>query len=275
MNDIDNRSVSNLFSLKGKVAAVLGAGGLLGYYHVEALVEAGACVVAVDLKIDELVEKYRSLGEVYLLEIDITKPTSLEHLRDYILTNFHKLDVLVNNAAINDKFEDPTLTLEYSKFENYPLDLWQKSLEVNLTGTFLSCQMLGQLMLLRHSGSIINVASTYAVVAPNQQLYQDEEGKQLFYKSPSYPSTKAAVLHFTRFLAAHWGSQGIRVNCLTPGGVENGQSDIFIRRYNKQTPLQRMAQPWDYKGAIVFLASDASAYMTGANLIVDGGYTIW
>lgn len=264
-----------MFSLEGKVAVVVGAGGLLGYYHVEALLEAGARVVAADLNADDLREKYDSLKGVQWLQVDITLPASLEYLRDYVLTHFHRLDVLVNNAAINDKFESPQAALEESKFENYPLALWHKSLEANLTGTFLSCQVLGQLMALHRRGSIINVASTYALVAPNQQLYQDEEGNQLFYKSPSYPTTKAGVLHFTRYLAAYWGPMGVRVNCLTPGGVENGQSEVFIRRYSAQTPLQRMAQPYDYKGALVFLASEASAYMTGANVVVDGGYTIW
>lgn len=269
-----------LFSLRDRIAIVTGAVGLLGKHHCYALAEAGANVIAADLDekqcaafTGELMNKGlpRALG----CGVDITQKPSVEALRDRVLKEFGRIDVLVNNAAINDMFENPQAALELSKFENYPLELWQKSLDVNLTGTFVCSQVIGSVMAKAGKGSIINIASTYGMVAPDQSLYTRPDGTQAFYKSAAYPTTKGAIIAFTRFLAAYWGRAGVRVNCLSPGGVENAQDEFFVHNYAARTPLGRMAAPTDYKGAIVFLASDASAYMTGANLVVDGGWTAW
>lgn len=265
-----------LFDLTGKVAVVTGATGLLGREHCFALRNAGATVVAADLEEGSTETFAKELGgESIPLTLDVSSKKSVESGWREVKKCFDRIDILVNNAAINDKFETPALAAENSKFENYPLELWQKMLEVNVTGVFLCAQVFGQAMAQRKQGSIINIASTYGLVGPNQDLYRRPDGSQPFYKSPSYSTTKGAVISFTRFLAAYWGNVGVRVNTLSPGGVENSQDPYFIDAYSERTPLKRMACPQDYRGAIVFLASDASSYMTGANLIVDGGWTAW
>ena len=265
-----------LFSLEGKTAVVTGALGLIGRNHCEALAGHGANVIVADLDGAACAEFAASLAMPALgCALDVTSPDSIAALRDAALARFGHLDVLVNNAAINDMFENPAMAAEQSRFENYPLAMWQKSLEVNVTGVFLCAQILGAPMAAQGKGSIINVASTYGIVAPAQALYKTPDGRQPFYKSPAYPTTKGAVIAFTRFLAAYWGHAGVRVNTLSPGGVENNQQEYFIDNYAARTMLGRMAAPTDYQGALIFLAGDASAYMTGANLVVDGGWTAW
>ncbi len=266
-------------SLGGKVAIVTGAAGLLGREHCVAFARAGASVVVADLEAAApervaatLAAEYgvRALG----VAVDITDPGSVTALHERVRHELGEVDVLVNNAAIDDKFTT-TDALEQSRFENYALERFRRSLDVNVTGTFICCQCIGARMAERGRGSIINVASTYGVVAPNQSLYLRPDGTQAFFKSAAYPTTKSAVLGLTRFLAAYFGPRGVRVNALSPGGVEAGQDAWFQAEYARRTPLGRMAERTDYHGAVVYLASDASAYMTGANLVVDGGFTIW
>ena len=209
-----------------------------------ALAEAGANVVVCDL--DE--EKCKSFASKLPTKsigigVDITDKSSVINLKDRSLKEFNKIDILINNAAINDMFENPQTAAEQSMFENYPLEMWQKSLDVNLTGTFLCSQIIGTEMAEIGKGSIINVASTYGLVGPDQSIYKKPDGTQSFYKSPAYPATKGAIVNFTRFLAAYWGNKGVRVNTLTPGGVENNQDEFFINNYSAKTPLGRMASP--------------------------------
>ena len=265
------------FSLEGKTAIVTGALGLLGREHCAALAGAGARIVAADLD-GPACDRFAAAqhgAEAMGVQLDVTSESSLRDAREAILKRFGSIDILVNNAAVNDKFESPGAAAEESRFESYPLALWKQAFDVNVTGMFLCSRVFGTVMAERGRGSIINIASTYALVAPDQSLYRKPDGTQTFYKTPAYPATKGAVIAFTRFLAAYWGAKGVRVNALSPGGVENAQEQFFVDQYSARTPLGRMAAPSDYRGAIIFLAGDASAYMTGTNLVVDGGWTAW
>ena len=264
----------DLFSLKNKTAIVTGALGLIGKKHCEALALAGANVIVADRDKKACEDFANTLGINHLgMKMDVTDEQNLKKKRAIILKKYGTIDILVNNAAINDMFENPAMAAHLSAFENYPVDAFRKSLEVNVTGVFLCAQVFGSVMAEQEKGSIINIASTYGIVAPDQNIYRNTEGVQTFYKSAAYPTTKGAVVNFTRFLAAYWGHKGVRVNTLSPGGVENGQDDFFNKNYSAKTLLGRMAKADDYQGALIFLASDASAYMTGANLVVDGGWT--
>lgn len=267
------------FSLAGRVAVVTGAAGLLGREHCRALAQAGAAVVATDLDESACATVERQLREEGYpaargVAADVTDRDSLVRLRDDILGTHDRIDVLVNNAALNEKVE--AASAEATRFEHFPVERFRRILDVNVTGTFLMCQVLGSEMARRRAGSIINIASTYGLVAPDQRLYRRPDGTQILWKSAGYPASKGAVLSFTRFLAAYWAADGVRVNSLAPGGVEQpGQAPSFVAAYAQRTPLGRMARADEYRGAIVFLASDASSYMTGANLTVDGGWTAW
>lgn len=269
------------FSLVGRVGVVTGALGLLGREHVRALAARGAKVVVTDrdgaaceaFAAELAAEGHEALGR----GADVTDKASLEALHEAVLARFDGVDVLVNNAAIDEKVESATGgdALEASRFENLDVAVFRRALDVNVTGVFLASQVFGRTMVARRRGSVVNVASTYGLVAPDQSLYRTKDGRQLFFKSAAYPTTKGAVLQLTRYLAAYWGDVGVRVNALCPGGVSNGQAEDFVVRYTQRTPLGRMADRSDYRGAIVFLASDASSYMTGATLVVDGGFTAW
>lgn len=266
--------MDKLFSLHGKIAIVTGAGGLLGKQHCIALAEAGAHVIAADIEkmnVEQFPENIHD--KLSMVKLDVTDTASLSSVRERIISQFGGIDIIVNNAAINDMVERRDNTTQ-GTFEDYPLYLWKKVLDVNVTGVFLCCQYLGDIMEKKSSGTIINIASTYGVVAPDQSIYLKENGDRLMYKSPIYPTSKGAIIQFTKYLAAYWAQKNIRVNCISPGGVFADQDQEFVGNYIRKTPMGRMAQSDDFKGTLVFLASDASSYMTGANIIVDGGWTI-
>ncbi len=272
--------VADLFDLSDRVAIVTGGAGLLGAEFCGTLARAGASVVIADLDGEAAAKVAASLSQggcqALSVRTDVTSADSVQNMVDLSLENFGQLDILVNSAALDPKFDPQSEKSHSGAFEDYPLELWQQAMDVNLTGVFLCCQAAVKPMLEQNSGVIINVSSIYGVSAPDQRLYQ-REGQPAQYKPVYYTVSKAGVLGMTKYLAAYYAGDAarIRVNALTPGGVFNEHSDEFVEAYSARAVIGRMAEKDEMNGALLFLASDASKYMTGANLIVDGGWTTW
>lgn len=273
--------VHDLFGLTGRVTLLTGGAGLLGQRYVRMLLLAGARVVVADL--DEtradIVARESVVelgGDALGIGMDVTNKADIQRATEQVLDRWGQIDILINNAAIDPKFDEDSANKHKCGFEEYPVSMWTQSINVNLTGTFLCCQTIGSIMLQQGRGVIVNIGSTYGLVAPNQSIYRKrDEIKQTRFKPPDYPVTKSGISQLTRYLAAYWRGKNIRVNTLTPGGVYNQQDEEFVQRYSDLTLLGRMADKDEMCGALLFLASDASSYMTGANLVVDGGWTAW
>jgi 2-deoxy-D-gluconate 3-dehydrogenase len=274
-------NILDKFDLSGQVAVVTGGAGLLGREFCRTLAEAGATVAVVDLNAEAAGKVTADLSaagyRVRAIRTDITDPGSVNDLLTTLLKEFGRLDILVNSAAQDPKFDSEALAkgLTPGKFEDFPLEQWNAALNANLTGMFLVTQACVQPMLEQgKKGSIINICSTYGLNAPDQRIYL-KDGKRLAFKPVYYTVTKAGVLGFTKYLAAYYMGTEIRVNALTPGGVFNNHDDTFVANYSAKTILGRMARKDEMNGALLFLASDASSYMTGNNVVVDGGWTAW
>lgn len=276
--EIKNNGLPVQFRLDGKVALVTGGAGLLGAEFCQALAEAGASVVVVDANHEGASRVSNTLMERGLKSIpshtNITDSRSVQKMVADALAAFGRVDILVNSAALDPKFDPQNISASDGSFENFPLEAWKQALEVNLTGAFLCSQAAVRPMLAQGGGVIINIASTYGLVGPDQRIYQ-KPGQPPKYKPVYYPVTKAGIIGLTHYLAAYYAGRNIRVNTLTPGGVFNNHGDDFVQAYSERTILGRMAKKTEMNGALLFLASDASAYMTGANLVVDGGWTAW
>ena len=275
------RDTEQLFDLTGRVAVITGGAGLLGYKHAEAIAAAGGLPVLVDLPTAEPETKAQQLKATFGVRAlgcttDITKVDQVKSLLMTVLEEFGTVDILINNAANNPKVEESS-GQTWSRIEQFPLDLWEADLAVGLTGAFLCSQVIGSEMARRRKGVILNVASDLAVIAPDQRLYRQDglPEDQQPVKPVTYSVVKTALVGLTRYLATYWADAGVRVNAISPGGVYNGQSDEFVTRLSALIPLSRMARVDEYKGAIVFLCSDASSYMTGVNLVIDGGRSSW
>jgi NAD(P)-dependent dehydrogenase (short-subunit alcohol dehydrogenase family) len=270
-----------LFDLSGRVAVITGGAGLLGQRHAEAIAAVGGIPVPLDIRFEgpELAPnrlRERFGARAMAVVADITKPESIRSARDQILDRLGRIDILINNAANNPKMES-SATVNFSRLENFPLQQWEADLNVGLTGAFLCAQAFGEVMARQRKGVILNIASDLAVIAPDQRLYCKEglPEDQQPVKPVTYSVVKSALIGLTRYLATYWCEQGVRCNAISPGGVYNGQPDEFVQRLSKLIPLGRMARVDEYQGAILFLCSDASSYMNGTNLVVDGGRSCW
>ena len=280
-----HRSVKELFNLDGRVALVTGGAGLLGAEFCRCLAEAGATVLAADINAVGAKDQAQAIVaqgfQATSVEVDITSPASVQRMVRAALETYGRLDILVNSAALDPKFDpehksDPLHGSGAGAFEDYPLEAWNQALAVNLTGAYLCCQAAVAPMLAQGRGVIVNLSSIYGLAGPDQRLYQREaSGSPPQYKPVYYSVTKAGILGLTRYLATYYAGKNIRVNALTPGGVYNEHDDDFVQAYSTRAVLGRMAEKDEMNGALLFLASDASAYMTGANLVVDGGWTAW
>ncbi len=274
--------ILELFKLNGRTAVVTGGAGLLGAEFCRSLSQAGANVVIADANAEKAEELARFISEpgekALAVQVDVTQPDSVQKMVASTLDAYGSLDILVNSAALDPKFDpqhlnDP-LHSHPGEFESYPLQAWNDALSVNLTGAFLSSQAAVSPMLQQGYGVIVNISSIYGLVGPDQRLYQRPDQPPQ-YKPVYYSVTKAGILGLTRYLATYYAGKNIRVNCLTPGGVFNQHDEQFLQAYSTRTVLGRMARKDEMNAALLFLASEASSYMTGANLVVDGGWSAW
>jgi NAD(P)-dependent dehydrogenase (short-subunit alcohol dehydrogenase family) len=274
-------SVAKSFDLSGRVAVITGGAGLLGVRHGEAIAEMGGIPVFVDIDgpraeavAAEVEGKYRcrAIG----LRSDITNSDAVTDLLNQVLKLTGRVDILINNAANNPKMDAPSSD-GATRLENFPLELWNLDIAVGLTGAFLCSRVLGNEMARRGKGVIVNIASDLALIAPDQRIYHRPElsGEEQPVKPVSYSVVKHGLVGLTRYMATYWADRGVRVNAISPGGVFSGQDVVLVQRLSKLIPIGRMAHLDEYKAAIVFLVSDASSYMTGANLVIDGGRTAW
>ena len=269
----------DIFDVKDKIVVITGGLGQLGRQFSLALVERGAKIAIFDnaknaeKMIDKFGEKYVD-HNMFFLPIDITSRKSLAEGLERVISKWSVPHALINNAALDSPPNSPPE--ENGPFETYPETSWDKVMEVNVKGTFLSCQVIGGQMSTAGQGSVINICSTYGLVSPDQRIYEyRKKDGEIFYKPVAYSASKSSILNLTRYLATYWAKKNIRVNTLTFGGVFNNQDENFLKGYCSRVPLGRMAHEDEYNGAVIFLISDASSYMTGSNLIIDGGWTAW
>jgi len=275
-------NINNLFSLSGKVVVITGAVGLLGVRHAEAVAAYGGTPVLLDLSqvaVDELSKKLNDKFNTNAVgfAVDITDESRVESVANDVVSQLGKIDGLVNNAANNPKVENLSET-NFSRLESFPLDVWNQDIAVGLTGSYLCSKYFGfQISKNKNGGSIVNIASDLGLIAPDQRLYAKKELAAHLQpvKPVTYSVIKAGLIGLTRYLSTYWVEQNVRCNAICPGGIENGQSSDFLNEVSLRIPMDRLAKPNEYQGTLVWMLSDASSYLNGAIIPVDGGRTAW
>lgn len=253
-----------LFDLTGRVAVVTGGRGILGKVFCDALTEFGATVIALDIAAESLSHSY--------YQCDISKKNEVDSTINQIIAMHGKIDILLNNAATKSN----DLSAFFQDDVDYSQDTWRAVMDTNLDGAFWMLQKVGQQMIAQHCGVIIQTGSIYGAMAADQRIYEGSYYLEHKISNPAvYAASKSAIVGLTRHFAARWAQHNIRVNCVSPGGVSSGQNNIFAEKYSARVPLNRMATPTDLVGVVIYLASDASSYVTGQNLLIDGGLSIW
>lgn len=276
-------NVLQQFSLKNKVALITGGAGLLGVKHAEAILEAEGSVILADLNEKKLLDAKTNLeknhpGKVTTILVDITKLENVLDAKNRIFEIFGKFpEILINNAAIDPKFDQSALEKPLSRFENFLPEQWNLEISVGLTGAMLCSRVFGHEMALKGKGVILNIASDLGVVAPDQRIYKKDglNDDMQNVKPVTYSVIKHGLIGLTKYLATYWAQQGVRCNAFAPGGVFNSHPDDFVKKLTNLIPMARMAGIDEYKAAVLFLVSDASSYMTGATLNMDGGRSVW
>ena len=271
------------FKINQKVCIITGGAGLLGQKHAEAVIEGGGIPVLLDISkevldraLDSLLDKYPD-AEIVTYVVDITNREALETVQKDLSNRYGHIDILINNAANNPKMEKKEANFGNIRFDNFPLEIWDADILVGLTGAFLCAQVFGTVMEKQQSGVILNISSDLGIIAPDQRIYRKaglEDAEQTI-KPVTYSVIKHGLLGLTKYLATYWADKGIRVNAICPGGIYNGQEEEFLKKLTNLIPMGRMADKDEYKCTVLYLISDASSYMTGSTVIVDGGRTCW
>lgn len=283
MTDKQNEKNKTSLDLSGKTALITGGAGLLGPEHGVGLARYGAKIILLDIAEDGLEDARKRVlnqiksAHVETIAADITDKTPLENVQKGFEKKGMPINVLINNAALNPKMMNCADGEKSGTVEDYDMMLWEKEMDVGITGTFLCCRVFGSAMAERGSGSIVNIASDLAIQAPDQRVYSPTGLMEdvTNFKPIGYPVVKAAMLGLNRYLATYWAHRGVRVNALIPGSVFNNQPDSLLKEVARRVPLGRWADRKDYQEAVAFLASEASSYMTGQELVMDGGRSIW
>lgn len=276
-------TILDRFLIEGEVCIITGGAGLLGKKHAAAILSAKGIPVLLDISLESLAIAKKTLEEEFpnavieIYQADITNYDALCEVRAQLQEKYGHIDILINNAANNPKVESKSTNMENIRFDNFPLKLWQDDLAVGLTGAFLCSQVFGEQMEKQQKGVVLNISSDLGIIAPDQRIYQKEGliPEEQSIKPITYSVIKHGLIGMTKYLATYWCQKGIRVNTICPAGVENGQNEEFMKKLTNLIPMGRMASAEEYQCTVLYMISEASSYMTGSTVIVDGGRTCW